>query len=193
MIEGRIVWDGSRCIGCKSCEAACAECDDHKGKPNVHVEEIEALTKHTSPTVCMHCQSCAWGCPTEAIVVDGDGIVHTAIASRCISCGNCALACPFGVPRVTVGVTPMRKCDLCFARTGVGLEPACASVCPSGALFFGKSDDFVTERPGAAITRVVHIGRERVETRNAIVVGRGDSELTLESPALIALEFERDE
>ena len=38
-------------------------------------------------------------CPADAIKVDAEGVVLSAMAERCIGCGNCALACPFGVPQ----------------------------------------------------------------------------------------------
>ena len=55
-----------------------------------------------APTVCMHCAepACARVCPADAIKVDAEGVVLTAMAERCIGCGNCALACPFGVPKL---------------------------------------------------------------------------------------------
>ena len=36
----------------------------------------------------------------------------------------------------------MMKCDMCYDRTSVGLKPMCASVCPSGALYFGTRARF---------------------------------------------------
>jgi Fe-S-cluster-containing dehydrogenase component len=47
--------DPSRCIGCKSCMAACAECDSHRGVSMIHVDYLDrANSIATSPTVCMH-------------------------------------------------------------------------------------------------------------------------------------------
>ena len=34
----------------------------------------------------------------------------------------------------------MMKCDLCYDRTSAGKKPMCATVCPSGALFFGTRE-----------------------------------------------------
>ncbi len=34
----------------------------------------------------------------------------------------------------------MMKCDMCYDRTSVGRKPMCATVCPSGALFFGTRE-----------------------------------------------------
>ena len=35
----------------------------------------------------------------------------------------------------------MMKCDLCYDRTSVGSKPMCASVCPSGALWYGTRQE----------------------------------------------------
>ena len=49
--------DPSRCIGCRACEAACRECDSHKGESMVMVDFIDrGLSVATQPTVCMHCE-----------------------------------------------------------------------------------------------------------------------------------------
>src|SRR5262249_57511221 len=95
----------------------------------------------TTPTVCMHCAepACAAVCPADAIKVDADGVVLSAMPERCIGCGNCVLACPFGVPTLHEEQALMVKCDLCYDRTAVGLKPMCATVCPSGALFYGSA------------------------------------------------------
>ena len=35
----------------------------------------------------------------------------------------------------------MMKCDMCYDRTSVGKKPMCATVCPSGALFYLYTED----------------------------------------------------
>src|SRR2546427_12413314 len=76
-------------------------------------------------------------CPADAIKKGDDGIVQSALKPRCIGCSNCVLACPFGVPRYVVAMDQMVKCDMCYDRTSAGLKPLCATVCPSGALYYG--------------------------------------------------------
>ena len=68
--------DPSRCIGCRSCVAACAECDSHRGQSMIHVDFIDRKnTIATSPMVCMHCEepACLAGCPSGAISKRDDG------------------------------------------------------------------------------------------------------------------------
>jgi Fe-S-cluster-containing dehydrogenase component len=120
------------------------ECDTHRGRSMIHLEFIDrAETTQTSPVVCMHCEdpACARVCPADAIKQSEDGIVHSALKSRCIGCSNCVLACPFGVPRYMADVDQMMKCDMCFDRTSIGKKPMCATVCPSQALYYGTREE----------------------------------------------------
>ncbi|MCL4849025.1 MAG: 4Fe-4S binding protein [Acidobacteria bacterium] len=159
--------DPSRCIGCRACVAACAECDSHRGHSMIHVDFLDRRNSiATVPTVCMHCEepTCALVCPADAIKRGEDGVVRSALKPRCIACSNCVLACPFGVPTVHVGPELMMKCDMCYDRTSVGLRPMCATVCPSQALTFGPPDVIARQRSAAAV-RDFQFGREHVRTK----------------------------
>ena len=73
--------DPSRCIGCRSCEAACAECETHRGVPMISVDFLDrSLGTETVPTVCMHCDdpTCAQVCP-EVFEVRNDGFLYILI------------------------------------------------------------------------------------------------------------------
>jgi Fe-S-cluster-containing dehydrogenase component len=159
--------DPSRCIGCRSCVAACAECDSHRGVSMIHVDHLDrANSIATAPTVCMHCEepTCAMVCPADAIKRGEDGIVRSALKPRCIACSNCVLACPFGVPTVHVELELMMKCDMCYDRTSIGLRPMCATVCPSQALTFGPADVIARQRTGAPV-RDFQFGGQHVRTK----------------------------
>jgi len=121
--------------------------------------------------VCMHCAepACVAVCPADAIKIDAQGIVLTAMPERCIGCGNCALACPFGVPKVHEGIELMRKCDLCYDRTAIGQKPMCATVCPSGALFYGTREEVEDLRRARPLNRF-QFGEVQVRTRNHAMV-----------------------
>jgi len=164
--------DGNRCIGCRACVEACSECPGHGGFSMIHLDDLErATTVQTSPTVCMHCDdpACASVCPADAIKTDADGVVLSASVERCIGCGSCALACPFGVPKIDARRELMMKCDLCYDRTSEGLAPMCATVCPSGALFYGTREE-VQDRRLARPLDVFAFGDHVVSTRNAVMV-----------------------
>jgi Fe-S-cluster-containing dehydrogenase component len=165
--EQVFVIDQSRCIGCKACVQACGECGTHRGHSMIHLEFVDrGATTQTVPMVCMHCAdpTCAEVCPADAIKRTGDGVVQSARKPRCIACGNCVLACPFGVPEVYEDRQIMMKCDMCYDRTSNDLAPMCASVCPSQALWFGTREQFAASRAGGLVDDFV-FGRQRVRTK----------------------------
>ncbi len=183
----RIFLDPSRCIGCRSCVAACRECDTHKGESMVYIDYIERENSvATSPTLCMHCEDplapCAQVCPAQAILVSPDGVVHQADETRCIYCENCGYACPFGVPKFNITGHYMQKCDLCYDRTSQGKGPMCATVCPTQAIFYGTYEEWVIAghaRQGARPVNVFYFGEQRVRTRNYVIMTEEDETLDL--------------
>jgi len=98
---------------------------------------------------CMHCitPACASVCPGAAFQKDPDNGSVYYIASKCIGCRYCQLACPFGLPRYEWDAAwpEVRKCQLCRHRTKKGGIAACAEFCPTGATVFGKVTDLREE------------------------------------------------
>jgi len=167
--------DPSRCIGCQACIHACTECDTHKGDAMIHLEYIDrASSTQTVPVVCMHCEqpTCAEVCPADAIKRTGDGIVQSARKPRCIACGNCVVACPFGVPELYIDRAIMMKCDMCYDRTSIGKKPMCATVCPSQALFFGTREQALALRPQSSPTNRFRFGDQTITTRVNVMAPR---------------------
>ena len=159
--------DPSRCIGCRACVAACAECDSHKGVSMIYVDYLDRKNSiATVPMVCVHCEepTCALVCPADAIKRGEDGVVRSASTERCIACSNCVLACPFGIPKVHVEPELMMKCDMCYDRTSIDLRPMCATVCPSQALSYVPPSKIAEERREQPVNDF-RFGNEHVRTK----------------------------
>jgi formate dehydrogenase iron-sulfur subunit len=168
-----MIQDNTRCIGCRACMVACKSWNDRpeddktdffagEGYQNPRDLDANNYTLITfneivnSPTpdwvfgrqLCMHCEhpACASACPTTAMFKTDLGPVVFDEA-RCIGCRACMQACPFIIPKYDYEsfAPKIHKCTFCADRLEVGLDPACAQVCPTGAISFGDRDDMVTE------------------------------------------------
>ncbi len=144
-----LLYDQSRCIGCKACEQACQV--EHGQPPH----EATALNADSFNWVqqlpggayqrhlCMHCltPTCVSVCPVAALRKTAEGPVVWE-ASLCMGCRYCMMACPFGIPKYEWhSVNPrIRKCDMCVHRVSKGLDTGCASICPTGATVFGEAE-----------------------------------------------------
>jgi len=168
--------DMQRCIGCQACVVACAECETNGQDSMIHVNYVDrAHSIQTTVQVCMHCEDpvCARVCPADAISKDEFGVVHTANTARCIGCSNCVMACPFGVPFKQEKYDLMMKCNLCYDRTSAGKKPMCATVCPSGALYYGTREDMRKMRPQSDPVNHFLFGKEAVTTKVNIMMPKG--------------------
>jgi Fe-S-cluster-containing dehydrogenase component len=146
--------DPSLCIGCSSCQAACQmEHDLPASARTVKVLQLgpygqgDDLTMSFLSTACFHCDrpACVAQCPTGAMQKRKDGIVYSDL-QICIGCQTCAVACPCGIPTLNEATGKIAKCDGCKERVDLGLWPACALKCPTGALTFGSAPDAVQDK-----------------------------------------------
>ncbi|HZH97754.1 MAG TPA: 4Fe-4S dicluster domain-containing protein [Fimbriimonadaceae bacterium] len=186
-MEKHFYIDPSRCIGCQACVQACAECDTHAGVSMIHLVEIKrGDTVQTTPVVCMHCEepACAAVCPADAIKRTPDGVVQSSLKPRCIGCTNCVFACPFGVPKYDVKADQMMKCDMCYDRTSIGKKPMCATVCPSGALFFGTPEEVAELRRGTPVNEFI-FGKKTVKTKVSVMMPEGETRLPVRTGTMI--------
>ncbi len=166
--DSTIFVDPARCIGCRTCEAACRECDGHRGVSVVSVDVVHrGFSVASQPSLCMHCEDpaapCARVCPVDAIPVAADGVVGQ-VQAWCIGCLACVDACPFGVLLVDPGWQLLVKCDLCQDRTERRLFPLCAAACPTQALWYGAVKSFQAGRNGWPADTTV-FGEQPVRTR----------------------------
>ena len=95
-----------------------------------------------SSDVCKHCTSaaCLDVCPTGALVRTEFGTVVVQ-SDVCNGCGYCVPACPFGVIDQRRSDGRAWKCTMCYDRLRGGLEPACATACPTQSIQFGPLDE----------------------------------------------------
>jgi Ni/Fe-hydrogenase subunit HybB-like protein/Fe-S-cluster-containing dehydrogenase component len=176
-----ILYDSTRCVGCKECVRACAA--ENTGTVGFGTEnELSptALTvlrrydfwgEHVLRKVqCMHCvdPACASACMLGALQKREDGAV-TWDGDLCVGCRYCEIACPFNIPRFEwdTSTPELKKCELCPERRAAGRPPACVEACPEGALAFGSR---------AAMLAEAHRRIERDPSRyNARVYGEHDA------------------
>jgi formate dehydrogenase iron-sulfur subunit len=161
-----ILIDTTRCIGCRSCELACAE---QNGLPIPDIEddsvfETERRTTTTQWTVvnryetdkgtvyavkrCMHCNqpACVAACLVKAMKKQEQGPVTWA--ENCMGCKMCVFSCPFEKAVLeSHGFAPqIKKCNFCWdTRLINGEIPACVEACPTEALLFGTRRELLEE------------------------------------------------
>jgi Fe-S-cluster-containing dehydrogenase component len=142
--------DAKRCIECRACESACKQWNQVDTGVNVRYRRVRVQESGTfsAPTVvalslaCNHCEeaTCVKACPLKAISRRDDGIVLID-QTRCAGCQLCAQFCPYGAPQFHAATMKMKKCTMCYDRIDAGMAPACATLCPTNALQWGKWED----------------------------------------------------
>lgn len=166
-----ILFDSTRCIGCQSCEMACAdeygfEYPEDFPEPGVvrktNTSQRIVMNAIETPngeqymrTACNHCNNpaCASACLTKAMLKTEEGPVIWR-ESKCMGCRSCMISCPFNVPKFEYDSPnpKIQKCRMCYERVHDGGQPECVSACPAEALLFGKRRD------------LIEVARERIYT-----------------------------
>ncbi len=159
-----VLVDTTRCIGCRSCEVACAMAHNMPVPDPKTDGALEAVrtTSETAWTVvnrfdtdagevfvkkqCMHCwqPACAAACLTNAMKKTETGPVIWQ-SDKCMGCRYCMISCPFDIPKCEYDHWNPRiqKCNLCWERLQEGQRPACVTSCPTDALTFGTKRELM--------------------------------------------------
>jgi anaerobic carbon-monoxide dehydrogenase iron sulfur subunit len=134
-----------KCTGCKSCELVCSYVNEKELNPSKsRIAAIAFLEgKYPLPynfvSTCRQCADapCLAVCPVGAIDRMQDLTKRVVVdRERCIGCGKCIDACPFGAMLFSRESKKVFKCELCDGN------PACAMICPSGAIVFKEVRPF---------------------------------------------------
>lgn len=166
-----MLYDSTKCVGCKACEAACKKANNLPIEPDesgiydaprdLSVKTMNIIKLYKGPEgsayvkrQCMHCvdPSCVSGCPTKALQKMPNGIVTWDI-DACVGCRYCQMNCPFNIPKYEYNdfYGEIVKCELCNTThlSKVG-QPACTEACPTGSVIFGR------------VKNLLQIGKSRI-------------------------------
>lgn len=177
----RVYCDISKCLGCRSCEIACAV--EHSKSKNlfqainemplpekrVSVEPLSLTDithdtlhiKHSLPLHCRHCEDapCVKICPAKSMQkLDEGPVVHKD--ETCIGCKWCILVCPFGIPKVGRSGKVIIKCDHCIERYKKGIIPACVEACPTKAVRIVVEEEINANKKKKFLVEIVKAGKE---------------------------------
>jgi Fe-S-cluster-containing dehydrogenase component/DMSO reductase anchor subunit len=140
-------FDAALCVACSACNAACIlENGFRPGTRSIfswNSEALPLLSVINLSMACNHCEkpSCLEGCPAKAYTLDSTGaVIHHQ--ERCMGCRYCTWRCPYDAPKINEAKGYIEKCHLCTERAREGIEPACVTACPTGALRMTEMNDF---------------------------------------------------
>ncbi len=170
-----MLYDATKCVGCKACMSACKQVNgdygslayerasfdqdglwdapqDLSGSTRTLIKLFKESDKEWSYVKysCMHCQkpSCVSVCPVSAMTRNALTGTVDYNKNTCIGCRYCQIACAFNIPKFQwdKAIPQIVKCDLCKDTNLVKKGiTACAEVCPAGAITFAKRKDLLAE------------------------------------------------
>jgi len=87
-------------------------------------------------------------CPVNAIVKDKITGLVSVSEEKCIGCGLCVVACPFGGCSMDPVTHKMAKCDHC------GGEPMCVQMCPREVISFVPASKLALKKKRASAAKM---------------------------------------
>ncbi|MFA8343855.1 MAG: DmsC/YnfH family molybdoenzyme membrane anchor subunit [Rhodothermaceae bacterium] len=138
------LFDKNKCVACGACKVACVT-ENGMQQPeqwrNIYSSNSNHLAEkalvHLS-LACNHCEDspCLVNCPANAYYRDEitGAVLHDK--EKCIGCKYCTWTCPYDAPKYNPQEGIVNKCTFCADRVRENAKPACASLCPTGALDF---------------------------------------------------------
>jgi Fe-S-cluster-containing dehydrogenase component/DMSO reductase anchor subunit len=144
MQKNIFIFDQNKCVGCHACVVACINENGFQAPDqwrNIHSSQeahFPELPLFYLSLACNHCDDapCLKNCPALAYSRDEKtgAVIHHP--EKCIGCKYCTWACPYDAPKYNPKTRIIEKCTFCNHRIEDGLKPACANLCPTGALEF---------------------------------------------------------
>lgn len=176
-----VLVDTTRCVGCRACEAGCAEANNlpvpdisdtsvFEKKRQTSLSEWNVINRYKTEKgevfvkkQCMHCNQpgCVSACLVKSMEKRKEGPVTWE--TNCLGCRYCMVSCPFDSPKFEYNSPTPRilKCTLCWDRLKKGEKPACVDACPEEALTFGTRKKLIEEanrriyqKPGDYVTHI---------------------------------------
>jgi Fe-S-cluster-containing dehydrogenase component len=135
-------------VGCHACVVACM--NENGFQTNNQWRNIHKSNSNHYPDLplfylslaCNHCDDapCLKNCPAQAYSRNEKtgAIIHHP--EKCIGCKYCTWACPYDAPKYNHDIGIIEKCTFCNHRIEEDLKPACANLCPTGALDFSQTE-----------------------------------------------------
>jgi anaerobic carbon-monoxide dehydrogenase iron sulfur subunit len=159
-----------RCMGCRSCEIACAVAHSNSknlisalGEQPAPKKRIYVDCTHNPeisiPITCRHCEDapCVLVCPTRALSQDETNNFVSFSPERCVDCWTCSMVCPrfLSLYRLILVLgcwasSMASNRGVISRQTDAGVKcdlcedrgmPACVEACPTQALVFCEIEE----------------------------------------------------
>lgn len=143
-----------KCVGCRSCEVACAE---YHAKRRGVLNEEEIFTSRRMhvgiamggtkpmPVQCRHCENpaCLFACISGATYRDPKTGMVLVDYDKCVGCWTCLKMCSYFAIIPDLKNHKILKCDKCMEEE---MPPACVKACPNDVLHIEQVDHIDEEK-----------------------------------------------